>query len=170
MKGRAFWALVGSVLLHLGLIGWMRWDGSVGRLMDRPLALGAEALVPIQVRLLPVDRPSGPAAAVAPLPRAPTVAQVHPVSGAMPRPAQANRVRMAAQPVAEDGRPAGSVPLVDIPAEDGAPEAPVRHKPLVLELPAKGFSHAPDATAPQTKPAPDRLRDALQPEGRVAIQ
>ena len=166
MNQRVCWALVGSVLLHLGLIGLARWDGPMGVLTDRPRAERAEAPDVTQVRLLPGDRPSGSATVVAPLPRAPTMARVVAAAGAVPRPVRANRLRMEAQPMAGDGRPGSAEPLVDMATEGGAPEESVRHKPLVLELPARSFSHAPAAIAQQTRPSPGRLRE----EGRVAIQ
>lgn len=170
MNRRVCWALVGSVLLHLGMIGWVRWDGPMGWVTDRPRAEGAEAPAVIQVRLVSGDRPSGPVAAAAPSPSAPAVARSGAAPGAGPRPVPVTRLRMDAPPVAEDGRPAGAAPLPDMAAEGGAVEAPERHKPLVLELPARSFSHAPAATVLQTTPAPDRLRDTLQSGGRVAIQ
>lgn len=173
MNRRVLWAVVGSVLVHLGLIGGLRWQGLIGSLRDRSPGRATELPRVIQARLLPeLSAPeTGTAAEGALPPGAKKVARPHPIENLAQRPAAPRSPRVHHQPMAERARPVGAVPLAEnMPAEGDPPKDQPGHKPLVLELPAKGFSRAPGASALPDVALSARPRSTQEPGGSVAIQ
>lgn len=173
MNRRVLWAVVGSVLVHLGLIGGLPWQGLMGSLRDRPPGKATELPRVIRARLL--SEPSAPGAASAaegaPQPSVQRVARPRAFVKLAQRPAAPHGPREHDQPVAESVLPVGAVPLAEnVSAEGGPPKDQPVHKPLVLDLPAKGYSRAPGASAPLDGALSARPRPTPDPVGRVAIQ
>lgn len=173
MNRHVLWAVVGSVLVHLGMIGGLRWQELMGRLRDRPPGKATELPQVIQARLLPeLSAPEiAPAAEGAPQPGVQKVARPRAFVNLAQRPAAPRGPRVHDQLMAESVRPVGAVPLAEnVSAEGEPPKDQPGHKPLVLELPAKGFSHAPGASAPLDGPLSARPRPTQEPGGSAAIQ
>lgn len=170
MNRRLCSAVVGSVLLHLGLIGGVRWGASVDGLRAGHPGQLAEPVLVIQARLLPAEAPPVAVAFVAPRPRAPKVAKSGHSAGPVPLPVPMGAQRVVALPDGPATHSASALAPVETSDADGHPPVPAVRKPLMLDLPANQVGHALDAAALQAAQTSDRLRGASPTGGSVAVQ
>jgi hypothetical protein len=168
--GRAFWAIVVSSGLHLGLIGW--WQGPELVRPERNLRSGDVLPAPqaIQVRLVPRLDVSQHRA-VAPPPQQ-TREAWQPDSRARRRSSStfAGTAHVDTAPAATSGPASGVADPADVDAAaDHSPEK-ATSGPLALDLPANWSGRASSFQWPLGSPGTARQRPTTGKGGGVAIQ
>lgn len=171
MNRRVCTAVVGSVLLHLVLVGGLsRWE----RAAPEPhAALSTEAVNPpvvaIQVRVLQPGHTAEARPEKAPLPK-PRAVRSHSGPKVSSAPGSSLAARFEPQPAAESAPSAPAVPHTAAHASEGAPMQRAIPTPLVLSLPTKGTYSVADTSPFLPSVGPDRRRAGEAMGGGVVIQ